>query len=105
MNKIADEPRQLYKISSAEEVDLNNKTATDYLDTIYECEKRIKELNDKKTIAQFYIQHQMKEKEIGVNPKYKVKWGSINYKATPERVIPAKEARTVRRRSISITKI
>ena len=31
MNKIADEPRQLYKISSAEEADLNNKTATDTL--------------------------------------------------------------------------
>ena len=61
-------------------------------------------MNDKKTIAQFYIQHQMKEKEM-VNSKYKVKWGSINYKATPERIIPAKEARTVRRRSISITKI
>ena len=28
--------------------------------------------------------------------KYNVTWGEINYKAKPETVVPAKEARTIR---------
>ena len=56
----------------------------------------------KKNESQFYIQNIMKENEIGLHKKYKVKWGSIIYKPQPERIIPAKEGRVVRRRSVTI---
>ena len=36
---------------------------------------------------------------------YSLEWGFISYKAQPEKVTPAKEARTIRKSSIRIKKI
>ena len=33
---------------------------------------------------------------------YSLNWGFINYKAQPEKVIPAKDARTIRKKNIHI---
>ena len=38
----------------------------------------------------------MGDSKYGNAGRYKVVWGEINYKAMPEKVVPAKEARTVR---------
>jgi hypothetical protein len=40
--------------------------------------------------------------EKAVCGSYQLDWGYINYKATPERVTPAKEARSVRRKLVRI---
>jgi hypothetical protein len=40
--------------------------------------------------------------EKAVCGSYQLDWGYINYKATPEKVVPAKEARSVRRKQVRI---
>tara|TARA_Y100001970_G_C14243841_1_gene866639 strand:- start:368 stop:691 length:324 start_codon:yes stop_codon:yes gene_type:complete len=99
------DPREIYKFSKNESVDLNSDSATLHLDNIVECEAKIKELLEKKNQSQFYIQNIMKENEIGINKKYEVKWGSIVYKPQPEKIVPAKDGRVVRRRAVTIKKI
>ena len=42
----------------------------------------------------------MKEAKEGYSESHKVVWQTINYKAQPEKVVPAKEAYTSRRFSI-----
>ena len=105
MNKDTKEPREIYKFSKNEAIDLNSPSASLHLENIVDCEKKIKDLEKKKNDSQFYIQNIMKENEIGLHKKYKVKWGSIIYKPQPEKIVPAKEGRVVRRRSIVIKPI
>ena len=33
---------------------------------------------------------------------YNINWGFVNYKAQPEKIIPAKQARTVRKKTLGI---
>jgi len=49
----------------------------------------------------------MQENEHATVGNYQVKWGSINYKAKPEqtKVIPAKEAYTIRKKTLSIKEV
>ena len=105
MNKDINEPREIYKFSKNETVNLNSSSASKHLDNILDCEKKIKDLEQKRNESQFYIQSIMKENEIGLHERYKVKWGSIIYKPQPEKIVPAKEGRIVRRRSITIKPI
>ena len=47
----------------------------------------------------------MGNSEQAVVGDYHVNWGMINYKAQPEKVVPAKEAYSVRRKSIRIKQV
>lgn len=42
---------------------------------------------------------------VGITPRYRVEWPVRHYKATPEKVTPAKEARTIRLKSLKIKPI
>ncbi len=61
-----------------------------------DCEKEIKAI-------EVEIMNEMKDAEVAYSHNYKVKWPVRNYKAQPEKVTPAKEARTVRLKSLQIT--
>lgn len=49
------------------------------------------------------IMNEMQDAEIAYCNQYKVKWPVRNYKAQPEKITPAKEARTVRLKTLQIT--
>ena len=89
----------------AKEIELDNDAASTYLDLIYTADEQIKALNKAKENAQIKVQELMGDAEIGFNKNYQVKWGSTTYKAQPEKIVPAKEARTVRNKTLRIKKI
>ncbi len=77
-------------------------TSTDQLmiDNILAWESQIKNLKDNIEEAKKSIMMSMKEAKEGYSESHKVVWQTINYKAQPEKVVPAKEAYTSRRFSI-----
>jgi predicted phage-related endonuclease len=60
-------------------------------DIIDDCEKSLKE--------------RLQEHTVGTTPRYKVTWPLRHYKATAERVVPAKAANTIRLNTIQIKEI
>lgn len=73
--------------------------------TIEHCNEQIKRLQEMKEVATLHIQKKMGKATIGVHPKWQVKWGSKSYKAQPEKIIPAKDAYTVRNKTVSIKRL
>lgn len=51
------------------------------------------------------IMDRMRDNMYAVSGQYKISWPMINYKATPERIVPAKPARTVRQSKLRIRSI
>ena len=70
------------------------------IDNIVAWEAQIKNLKDNIEEAKKTIMMSMKDAKEGYSESHKVVWQTINYKAQPEKVVPAKEAYTSRRFSI-----
>ena len=70
------------------------------IDNIVAWESQIKNLKDNIEEAKKSIMMSMKEAKEGYSESHKAIWQTINYKAKPEKVVPAKEAYTSRRFSI-----
>ena len=62
----------------------------------------IKLLEKEQDCIQTALMEKIANHEKAVCGSYQLDWGYINYKATPERVTPAKEARSVRRKQVRI---
>ena len=71
-----------------------------HIDNILSWEAQIKNLKDNIEEAKKSIMMSMKEAKEGYSESHKAVWQTINYKAQPEKVVPAKEAYTSRRFSI-----
>ena len=70
------------------------------IDNIMAWESQIKNLKDNIEEAKKSIMMSMKDAKEGYSESHKVVWQTINYKAQPEKVVPAKDAYTSRRFSI-----
>jgi hypothetical protein len=70
------------------------------IDNIVAWEAQIKNLKDNIEEAKKSIMMSMKEAKEGYSESHKVLWQTVNYKAQPEKLVPAKEAYTSRRFSI-----
>jgi len=70
------------------------------IDNVLAWEAQIKNLKDNIEEAKKSIMMSMKEAKEGYSETHKVVWQTVNYKAQPEKVVPAKEAYTSRRFSI-----
>lgn len=62
----------------------------------------IKQLKEEQDCIQTALMEKIANHEKAVCGSYELNWGYINYKATPEKVTPAKEARSVRRKQVRI---
>ena len=62
----------------------------------------IKELKEEQDCIQTALMEKIANHEKAVCGSYELNWGYINYKPTPEKVVPAKEARSVRRKQVRI---
>ena len=70
------------------------------IDNIVAWEALIKNLKDNIEEAKKSIMMSMKDAKEAYSESHKVVWQTVNYKAQPEKVVPAKEAYTSRRFSI-----
>lgn len=87
------------------EIDLDNEIITYHLNRHEENRAKIKLLTEENKESQLKIQEYMGNAEIGKHPNFQATWGSRNYKAQPEKIIPAKDAYTVRSSTINIKRI
>jgi predicted phage-related endonuclease len=82
-----------------------NPSAIDKLSQIVNLDENIKLMSKHKDQLQKDIMKMMGNSEQAIVGDYHVNWGMINYKAQPEKVVPAKEAYSVRRKSIRIKQV
>ncbi len=95
----------MHPVGEKVEVDLNDDDCGFHLDRINDNKDKIKVLNEEVEKSQIYIQTKMGEAEIGINDRYKISWGTTTYKPQPEKVVPAKDGYTIRRKTASIKKL
>jgi len=95
----------MHPVGEKVEVDLNDDDCGFHLDRINDNKDKIKLLNEEVEKSQIYIQTKMGEAEIGINDRYKISWGTTTYKPQPEKVVPAKDGYTIRRKTASIKKL
>jgi hypothetical protein len=73
--------------------------------TIIHVDEQMKMLQDLKAKATLEIQKKMGKATVGTHDRWQVKWGSKSYKAQPEKIIPAKDAYTVRNKTIQVKRL
>lgn len=66
------------------------------IQTITEIRDNIKDLEQQLEATQASVMGSMGAAKILMAGKYKVTWPTMNYRAVPEKIVPAKEARTIR---------
>ena len=76
-----------------------------YADQILECDRVIKDAKIHKDLCMEKLKEAMGNHVAAKVSDYFLDWGFISYKAQPEKITPAKEARTVRKSNIKIKKI
>ena len=84
---------------NGETVELNKQDQVQ-IDNIIAWEAQIKNLKDNIEAAKKNIMVSLKEAKYGVSESHRVTWQTINYKAQPEKLVPAKDAYTSRRLTI-----
>jgi len=89
--------------SSRDALMLDMKTLP-FIKEIIECDKKIKFFQKQKNMYTELVQNAMGEKIRAEVGDYKITWGYINYKAQPEKIIPAKPAYKIRKKSLVINK-
>lgn len=72
---------------------------------ILDCKAQIKDMEDKINFYETSLKEHMRDANKGVGAHYKVSWPMRHYKAQPERVVPATEARAVRQSTLTIKEI
>jgi hypothetical protein len=95
----------MHPVGEKVEADLNDDDSSEHLDRIYNNKEKIKLLNDEIEQSQIFIQTKMGDAEIGTNYRYKVSWGTTTYKPQPEKVVPAKDGYTIRRKTATLKRI
>jgi len=98
------EASEMFEDVTEETIDLNDEFA-DKAERIIEIEQDIKSLTQELETYQAQIMANMRDYKYANAGQYHIAWGSMNYKAVPEKVIPAKPARTVRVKKLRITKV
>lgn len=87
-----------------EPVPLGHQVANIVTEILYNKD-RIKELTAIIDERETAIKELMKENGIATAGDYIIKWGMRSYKAQPEKIVPAKEAYTIRQSTLSIKKV
>ena len=75
---------------------------TDDVEKLVSLRQNVQDAQDEIDKLQAKIMQAMQNKEVAQCGQYQVKWPMRTYKAQPEKVTPAKEARTIRLRTLQI---
>ena len=80
--------------------------ATDkIIETMLDAKAQIKELESVIDDCEKSLKERLQEHTVGMTPRYRVTWPIRHYKATAERVVPAKPASTIRINTIQVKEI
>jgi len=79
-----------------------DKSLAIYAKQSMECDRVIKEAKQHKEMCMEKLKEAMGNHAHARLKNFNLNWGLINYKAQPEKTIPAKEAYTIRKKTITI---
>ena len=79
-----------------------DKSLAIYAKQSMECDRVIKEAKKHKEMCMEKLKDAMGNHTHARLKNFNLNWGLINYKAQPEKIIPAKEAYSIRKKTISI---
>lgn len=99
----ADANRVWPRATTEEVVDLS--TVEDDIRIILDAKTQIAELEKSINISEARIKEKMASSQSGMTHSYLVSWPMRNYKAQPEKLVPPKEAYSVRQNTLSIKEI
>jgi predicted phage-related endonuclease len=97
------EAASIFDEAEKTEIDLSDKA--DHVKKIVEIRDMITELEERQKELEVEIMKDMRDHAYAKVGDYQVTWTMINYKATPEKVVPAKPARTIRASKLRIREI
>ena len=72
---------------------------------VVELKDRIKESHDRIDTLQATIMESMRDSKTAIAGDYKVTWPMLNYKAQPEKIVPAKNAYSIRQSKLRIKQL
>jgi hypothetical protein len=75
---------------------------TDRVDQLMKLREESKQIEAQIEALQTDIMCEMQDNEVAIVGEYTVKWPTRHYKAQPEKVTPAKDARTIRLKTLQI---
>ena len=79
-----------------------DKSLAIYAKQSMECDRVIKEAKQHKEMCMEKLKDAMGNHTHARLKNFNLNWGLINYKAQPEKVIPAKDAYSIRKKTITI---
>jgi predicted phage-related endonuclease len=85
-------------------IDLGGLTE-EIIEELLDCKAEIKRLENIIDDCEKSLKERLQEHTVGTTPRYKVTWPVRHYKAQPERIVPAKEASTIRQSTLTIKEI
>lgn len=92
--------QSIYDQATEETVNLSEME--DKVESILQMRQDIKDMEEQIKLYQAQIMGKMADRKYAQAGNYFVTWGEMNFKATPEKITPAKPARTVRNANIRI---
>ena len=96
--------KETQEISNVGDIKILSKKLNVYAEQSLECDRVIKDAQLHKELCTEKLKEALGNHTHGRLGSYSLDWGFTNYKAQPEKVIPAKAARTIRKKNINIKK-
>ena len=85
-----------------EKTEIEIPEVEEYAQKIVELRDEIKVNDEQIKLAEIQIMDFMRDNQYAVSGRYKISWPTINYKAQPQKIVPPKEARTIRQSKLRI---
>jgi|TARA_R110000803_G_scaffold166059_4_gene229436 predicted phage-related endonuclease len=95
-----DEASKIWDEASGEQVDMPE--LEDSAEQIIDLRQKINSLESEVKVLEVGIMDQMREVTKASAGKFNIGWPMLNYKAQPEKIVPAKDARSIRQSKLKI---
>lgn len=96
---------RMYPTSSESEPVQLDDAAAEYAKLILECKAEIEARSELIAQCETQLKELLKDRPVGIAGNFKVTWPMRNFKAQPEKIVPAKEAYSVRQSTLTIKEL
>jgi hypothetical protein len=93
------------EIVSLSDIKILDRKLAIYAEQSLECDRVIKDAKAHKELCMEKLKDSMGNHTRARVKNYNLSWGSIHYKAQPEKLVPAKEAYSIRKKTLGIRKV
>ena len=97
--------KAINEIVSLSDIKILDRKLAIYAEQSLECDRVIKDAKAHKELCMEKLKDSMGNHTRARVKNYNLSWGSIHYKAQPEKLVPAKEAYSIRKKTLGIRKV